>query len=81
MKNINIDYFNKIDTEDKAYLLGYLLADGYITKNRLSVSSIDKDRIELFREKLESEHRISISSNRNAFDNVRLVNIKVSRSK
>lgn len=28
--NKNEDYFNKIDTEDKAYFLGLLYADGYI---------------------------------------------------
>ena len=26
----NYDYFNKIDTKEKAYILGYTLADGYI---------------------------------------------------
>ena len=32
----NEDYFNKIDTKEKAYIMGYTLADGYITQNTLA---------------------------------------------
>ena len=31
-KTFDIDYFKTIDTEEKAYWLGFILADGYITK-------------------------------------------------
>lgn len=37
-KTFDIDYFKTIDTEEKAYWLGFILADGYITKQ------IHKDR-------------------------------------
>jgi hypothetical protein len=33
-KECNIDYFEIIDTEDKAYWLGFIYADGCITKNK-----------------------------------------------
>lgn len=37
-KNYNISYFENIDSEDKAYFLGFIYADGSIvTKNRNSV--------------------------------------------
>ena len=31
--NVNDSYFEKIDTEHKAYWLGFIYADGYIIKN------------------------------------------------
>ena len=49
-----------------AYVLGYLYADGtlfdcgYIRAKYISVTSIDKDRIELFKKLLKSEHNIKI---------------------
>lgn len=48
----NRNYFNKIDTESKAYFLGLLYADGSVFKNRLSISlqEIDKHILETFKE-------------------------------
>jgi intein/homing endonuclease len=49
-----------------AYILGYLYADGslsdcgYIRAKYISVTSIDKDRLELFKKLLKSEHNIKI---------------------
>ena len=37
-------YFDKIDTEDKAYFLGLLHADGNITKNLISISLQESDK-------------------------------------
>ena len=39
----NIDYFEKIDTEDKAYFLGFIIADGAISNNSNNISIIQKD--------------------------------------
>jgi hypothetical protein len=39
----NVDYFEKIDTEDKAYFLGFIIADGNIGENSNSISIIQKD--------------------------------------
>ena len=48
----NIDFFKKIDTEEKAYWLGFIYADGCIVDNfnsqyryRVNISSIDKDHL------------------------------------
>lgn len=53
-KSANIHYFDVIDTEDKAYWLGFLFADGAITKHNvsynieLSLQISDKEHVEKF---------------------------------
>ncbi len=58
--NINHDFFNKIDTEEKAYLLGFLYADGYNNEEKgvISISLQERDReiLEKFKILLESEY-------------------------
>lgn len=55
---INDNYFNKINSEDKAYFLGLLFADGYNdTKNNvasITLQSIDVDILNIFNYKLNS---------------------------
>lgn len=46
----NEDYFESIDTEDKAYFLGLLMADGCNTKKNITISSIDIDILYKFKE-------------------------------
>ncbi len=43
--NFNQDYFNVIDTEDKAYFLGLLFADGnvYMKRNRVQITLANED--------------------------------------
>lgn len=61
---IDANFFNSIDTEEKAYWLGFIYADGYITKcNGHSVFGIklkieDKDHIVKFKNAIHSEHKI-----------------------
>jgi hypothetical protein len=62
---VDENYFEKIDTEEKAYWLGFLYADGYVRmiKNRsgelkLKLKIGDKKHIELFRKCLKSNHKI-----------------------
>ena len=51
--NINLDYFKVIDTKDKAYWLGFLFADGWLSRQtrnvRFGVSSGKKDELQLDR--------------------------------
>lgn len=49
--SLNSNYFEKIDTEQKAYWLGYLYCDGFVGSgkyNNIVLSSIDKNVIEDF---------------------------------
>lgn len=36
-------YFNKIDTKEKAYILGFILADGYVNQDVIEISIAIKD--------------------------------------
>ena len=54
---INEDYFKEINTEEKAYILGFIFADGSIHKNQLSIEINIKD-IEIL-EKIKQELRLN----------------------
>jgi hypothetical protein len=62
--NLNIDYFKEINSNDKAYWLGYICADGNIKKSNNKVGLISKDLevIKGFKEVIESSHSISKNS-------------------
>lgn len=57
---VNEQFFNNINTEEKAYILGFICADGHIEKDRLNitVSIKDKDILEKIREAMQSNHPI-----------------------
>jgi hypothetical protein len=46
----NEGYFEKIDTPDKAYWLGFLATDGNISDTRICINIIDKEHLEKFRD-------------------------------
>jgi len=60
---VNESYFDVIDTEPKAYWLGFLLADGYISQeNRvlgILLAPKDTDHIERFRQAIGSTHPVT----------------------
>jgi len=68
--NVNHNYFDIIDTEEKAYWLGFLYADGYIRERKsgssleMKLSIKDKHHLELFRESMGSNHKIVDGFNR-----------------
>jgi hypothetical protein len=53
-------YFQHIDTEEKAYWLGFLASDGNIHRNaiRIEISSLDRDILELLAQSLGSNRPI-----------------------
>ena len=62
---VNENYFSQIDSENKAYWLGFLYADGYVRmhKNRsgeikLKLSIKDSEHLNNFRSHLSSTHKI-----------------------
>lgn len=52
--SVNHDYFNNIDSHEKAYLLGLMYSDGCVgkTNNIISYVSADHDMINFFRDKI-----------------------------
>ena len=60
-KKINEDFFTNIDSSEKAYILGWVLSDGYVNKYKLTFCIKDVEILHIIKEKLESEHKISKS--------------------
>lgn len=68
---VNQDYFERIDTEWKAYWLGFLYADGCVVMRNqngkmkyalsLALSSIDKNHVEKFSRSLQSDAPIKVA--------------------
>lgn len=75
-KNINENIFEKIDTEEKAYWLGFLMADGYVSEktNRieLALQEQDYEHVLKFKEFLESDHNITKKVKDNKYVSYRL---------
>lgn len=67
---VNHDYFESIDTEEKAYWLGFLFADGCVRKTKsgsqlvLKLSVKDEEHLKLFKSNINSEHKIDYYQNK-----------------
>lgn len=63
--SINSSIFDTIDTEEKAYWLGFIFADGYVSKNtefELSLSLKDFSHLEKFKKFLDYKGRIHVDN-------------------
>ena len=68
---INDNYFDNIDCEDKAYLLGFLAADGTIQPDgsvKIALSSVDKELLIKFQTVLETNYPIRDSITKDGFN-------------
>lgn len=74
-KKINHNYFSSLTLEN-SYYLGFLAADGTVRKKKneikLGLSAVDKEFLIEFRNKLQSEHKISEYETSNGFQCVSL---------
>lgn len=59
--SLNREFFSEINTEGKAYWLGFLLADGCVDDRQLTLRLAEKDRghIENFRSAIGASHKIT----------------------
>ena len=57
---IDTTFFEVIDTPEKAYVLGFMYADGYVTGKRFGIKlkNSDKDFLIKIRDILKSEHKV-----------------------
>ncbi len=66
---INEKFFNNINTEEKAYWLGFLYGDGCVYPKRgniqLGLQLKDKKHLEKFKKSIESKHKITIRKKKN----------------
>jgi len=60
-KYCNSDYFETINTKEKAYWLGFFSADGYVNQSTRSIEFClkDEEAVILFKKALKSKHKIS----------------------
>lgn len=58
-KSLNENYFDNIDTPNKAYILGWIMSDGYVSKNKLVFGLKDLEILEFIKNETESGHKIS----------------------
>jgi hypothetical protein len=75
-KFVNNDYFEKIDNGKKAYLLGFLIADGSIVSQKVNkqlnhiivcLKESDIDILEFFKSEICPEANIQVSTNVNGY--------------
>ena len=68
-KQIDESFFEIIDTEEKAYILGFIYADGYITNTNFGIKQAKKDYeiLEKIRKALKSKHKIGVYINNNGY--------------
>lgn len=77
-ESINHSFFKSIDSEIKAYLLGFFVADGCIYLNKTKYSQLktfsvgvtekDKEVVELYKEYLCPNHNIRITTDHGSFN-------------
>jgi DNA-binding CsgD family transcriptional regulator len=58
--SVNKNYFDTIDTEEKAYFFGWLVTDGAVTGNCVRLKITDREVVENFKKALEYEGPIYI---------------------
>lgn len=57
--SLNENYFDNVDTPNKAYILGWIMSDGYVSKNKLVFGLKDLEILEFIKNETESGHKIS----------------------
>lgn len=69
LPNLNEDYFSTIDTEEKAYILGFIYADGYLESNErtltFNISQKDMDILLKIKKALKCGNEVKKSSTKN----------------
>ena len=71
-KPVNETYFDKIDNPKKAWILGFLAADGSVSKDRnlikIGLSSIDREILEKIKKEIKIERRILDTETNKGFE-------------
>lgn len=67
---VNSQYFSSIDTEAKAYWLGFIYADGYVTGDVFGIKLSLKDisHLEKLKKAIESHHKIGTYKSKSGYN-------------
>ena len=79
--NFDLNFFETIDTEEKAYWLGFMYADGYVNYNGLvsiNLQEKDKDHLYKFKETLKAYSTELKYNSRSKSYNISLRSVKMS---
>lgn len=85
-KKCDKDFFYKIDSEEKAYWLGFIWGDGFIYDEKvgehsgilcISLSSNDIDHLYKFKSAINSSHTIHVYDNSKGYADGKLARIKI----
>lgn len=77
------DFFDIIDSEEKAYFLGFIVADGNVSiynnqySLKIHVSMIDKEVIDKFLHYIESDNKTNIRVVKNSLKNFIIICIQM----
>ena len=77
----NINYFSDINTHAKAYILGFIAADGAIVKNKnsnsyyltITLKREDKSILDFIKSEIQNEHRIYDIKRPSSFDKSKII--------
>lgn len=76
-KSVDINYFDNIDTPKKAWILGFLAADGTVDENRnrikIGLSTVDREILEKIKTEIKIERKILDTETNNGFSVSELV--------
>jgi len=76
---VNHNYFNKVDSSEKAYWLGFIYADGYVTSDHkvgIALGIKDREHLEKFRSAVKSTHPIKVYTSSHGYaDNTQYARI------
>ena len=77
-----VDYFSNINTYSKAYILGFIAADGCLTKGKnsksyyltITLKNSDKSILEFIKSEIQNEHRLYEIQRPSSFDKSKIIN-------
>ena len=83
---LNENYFRVINTEEKAYILGFICADGYVGQDRLNIclSTVDTEILEVIRKEFNSNQPLKFYERPNPYNNeksCKMVELQISSKK
>jgi len=71
--NYNENYFDKIDSKDKAYWLGFIVADGYVMHNSIKDNNSTSNGLRIRLMESDKTHLEKLNENLNYNKNIRIV--------